>query len=165
MVEEIVGIPSMWSFWSMVSGCSIVWAIICFMGFRGGTVKGIVWNCTLLTIISVAHICLDSKSASGFARSNGHPLYQPRVFSSEYSAIGAGKKSVFFWELMGDGGYAVDGVAYDVDYQVYSMHDPTSPDYMCNWKVFHPAGFIYWSVIFSLPVIMGGAWGSKKFGK
>lgn len=156
MIAEI-SIPDIWSLRACLSIVGIIYFCICLALCSKGMARGVVANCCLLTVGFILLYILTPKPVGFNGSKDGWKYLESRVFNSR-------GESVDLKSLMDviDHSPGYDSIAgYSLEREVYAMHDPQSPDYICSPWIFHPACLIYWPGIFSLPVIIGGSVGSK----
>ena len=161
MIAEI-DIPDVWSMRSVLSVVGIVYLFICYMMFSKGVLKGVTINCGLLTIGFILLMIITPDPVSFDGPQDGLKELEPRVFNDAGHSVDL--KSLMDVTTSGRGWSPNDDYirGYHVDHQVYAMHDPSSPHYICSPFIFHPACLIYCPGIFSLPVIIIGSLISKK---
>jgi hypothetical protein len=161
MIAEI-SIPDIWSLRACLSVIGIIYFCICLSMFSKGVLKGVTINCGLLTVGFILLYILTPKPVGFDGPKDGWKYLEPRVFNDEGHSVDL--KSLMNVRVI-PRIYSKENdrlAGYHIDYEVYAMHDPQSPDYLCSPWIFHPASLVYCPGIFSLPVIVIGSLISKK---
>lgn len=150
MIAEI-SIPEIWSMRAALCVVGIIYMVVCFfiVGIKG--LRGWANVLTLWVIGFVFLMIVKPECVSYDGPQDGWECLQSRVFNRE-------GHSVEFRSLMGEicvgRGSTING--YDIDHEVYAMHDPQAPGLYINPWIFHP-GCLFWSP-FIIVIITAGGW-------
>jgi hypothetical protein len=156
-----IGIYDPWALSSLSSVCGIIFFIICLLPYAGGFMKGLVWNCSMCSVMLIIVLCFNCMSEKPECLTLRHPRYGKIGLEDVKHTVDAREDME-----LGEASYRSKDDPRDPDYiytpgdisdkyriytTIYAMHSIDAENsFYVSPRIFHPAAFLY------APLFLGG---------